>query len=116
MTDTAETMTSKVGAAIVAALEGFGEADIIAGLGTLEGFGGVDVSAVLGRAAIAAMAEPTEAMIHAGLKVDLPATYRDYLRHPANGVETAKQNEARIAHEQRRWSAQIQAALAEKPE
>jgi hypothetical protein len=54
--------------------------------------------------------EPTEEMLRASLATDLPATYREHLRHPANGPDTAKQNEARIRHVIKRWANQLAAA------
>jgi len=41
--------------------------------------------------------EPTEEMLRAMLAVRWPATYRDCLRSPHNGPQTAKQTEIDIA-------------------
>jgi len=88
MTDTAETMLERVAIAIGETISGYldpADAPIV-----------WDLSMIAARAAIAAMAGPTDAMVLAA-KED---TY-----------EPAWPEEARAI-----WSAMIQAALAEKPE
>lgn len=54
--------------------------------------------------------EPTDEMIRASLATDLPATFRNHLRHPNNGKIAAKDTEIRIAHERKRYAAVVSAA------
>ncbi len=54
--------------------------------------------------------EPTDEMVRVSLAVDLPATYRTYLRHPSNGLKAAADTERAIERERKRWSAMLSAA------
>jgi len=63
------------------------------------------------RAALTALLEPTEGMVEAGLASEWPATYREYLRHPASGPKAMAQTEQEITLETKRFRAAIQAAL-----
>lgn len=55
--------------------------------------------------------EPTDEIIRSMLAVDSPATYRDYLRHPANGEGSVKTTEAAIAKEVKTYKAALAAVL-----
>ncbi len=54
--------------------------------------------------------EPTDEMIRVSLATEWPATYRDHLRHPANGLSSANQTEKLIERERTRYAAVLAAA------
>jgi hypothetical protein len=56
--------------------------------------------------------EPTEEMLRVQLAVEWPATYRDFLRHPASGEKTKADTEKEIAKAKKRWTAMLAAAPA----
>ncbi len=53
--------------------------------------------------------EATDEMLRAMLAVRWPATYREHLRHPMNGLESQKQNEAEIKVAQLQYRAAVEA-------
>lgn len=65
------------------------------------------------RAAVAALMEPSDEMLRAQLAVDKPGTYREYLRHPANGPASAKECEQEIATATKRLQAMLRAVLGD---
>lgn len=56
--------------------------------------------------------EPTDEMLRVSLATDLPASYREHLRHPLNGEKTAREVERAIAKERGRWASMLAAAPA----